>query len=115
MQLKSLLHEYLKATDNAQVVRRHNFLPNFNQSENLPVKLAQVPWERTGNLEWSVRFQRREDLQNFVNRYLELENEFTTYTRFAINRYEVVVSSDEMLDPKFKSKIEEIARETRGN
>ena len=115
MQLKSLLHEYLKTTDNTQVIRRHNFLPDFTQSENLPVKLTKVPWERTGDLEWSVSYQRRENLQNFVKRYLELEDEFMTYTRFTINRYEVVISSDEMLDPKFKSKIEEIARETGGN
>jgi hypothetical protein len=115
MELKSLLREYLEIKNDVQTVQRHNFLPNFQQSENLPVKLSPVPWERTGDLEWSVKFQRREDLRDFVDLYLQLEDEFMTYARLTVNRYEVVISSDEILDSRFKSKIEEIARETRGN
>jgi hypothetical protein len=113
MQLKSLLHEYLENPE-VRPPRKHNFLPNFHQN-NLPVEIQSAPWERTDDLEWTISFQRRNDLQKFVNKYLALEEGQGVYARLTIDGFKVVISSDEQLPQRFKSMIEEIAGETRRN
>lgn len=81
----------------------------------LPVAVEPTPWSRTDSLEISIRFQRRTDLQDFVNCYLELEEESGVYACLTIDGFSVRVSSEEQLPPRFRSMIEEIARETHGN
>lgn len=114
MQLKPLLREFLEERERVPSPR-HNFLPNFARDRSLPVIVEPTPWSRTDSLEISIRFQRREDLQDFVNCYLELEEETATYACLTIDGFSVRVTSEEQLPPRFKSMIEEIARETHGN
>jgi hypothetical protein len=114
VQLKPLLREFLEERERVPSPR-HNFLPNFARDRSLPVIVEPTPWSRTDSLEISIRFQRREDLQDFVNCYLELEEETGTYACLTIDGFSVRVTSEEQLPPRFKSMIEEIARETHGN
>jgi hypothetical protein len=113
MKLKSLLREYLENPE-IKMPKRHNFLPNFYQNK-LPVEIQSAPWERTDDLEWTISFQRREDLQDFVNQYLDLEEDQGVYARLTIDGLKVVISSDEQLPQRFRSMIQEIANETIRN
>jgi len=116
MNLGSLLREFLEEKEKSSPPHtKYNFLPNFNRDNNLPIFIEDTPWSRTDGLEYTIKFQRREDLQDFVNCYLELEEESGTYARLSIDGFQVCVSSDEPLPQRFKSMIEEIAHETRGS
>ena len=114
MRLKPLLREFLEERERAQPPR-HNFLPNFSRDPHLPISVEPTPWSRTDSLELTVTFQRRDDLQDFVNCYLELEEETGTYACLTVEGLQARVSSDVQLPPRFRSMIEEIARETHGN
>jgi hypothetical protein len=114
MLLKPLLREFLEERERSQPPR-HNFLPNFSRDPLLPIAVEPTPWSRTDSLDLTVTFQRRDDLQDFVNCYLEIEEETGTYARLTVEGLTVTVSSESTLPPRFRSMIEEIALETHGN
>ncbi len=114
MHLKSLLREFLDEPEHVSAPR-YNFLPNFSHDAALPVITQKVPWSRNNDLEFTIKFQRRDDLQDFVNCYLEIEEETATYARLTIDGFSVKISSDDPLPAKFRSMIEEIAHETQGS
>lgn len=114
LQLKTLLREYLE--ERGQVASpRYDFLPNFGSGSSLPISPTEVPWSRTDESTRSISFDRRSDLQDFVNCYLELEEEMGVYATLTISGMEVTVSFDGSLEPRFKTMIDEIAHETRGH
>lgn len=113
MQLKTILCEYLE--DRERPASRYDFLPGFRQEKSLPIMPVEVPWSRTDESERNVRFDRRSDLQDFVNCYIELEEETGIYASLTIDRLSIKISSELPLDPRFKSMIDEIAHETRGH
>lgn len=114
MNLKPLLREYFSEQE-AKSTSKYDFLPKFSRDSSLPVSIKQVPWSRTDDLEITIRFQRREDLQDFVNCYLEIEEETGVYACITIDGLNVKIFSEQKLPTRFRSMIEEIARETRGN
>ncbi len=114
MQLKTLLREYIENQRPAQT-RRWDFLPNFGPAGELPVPVENLGWELTDDLERTIRFETREDLQDFVVAYMELEDEMGIYVPIRIDGFSVTISSDSEIPPKFKATIEEIAREIRGH
>ena len=114
MQLKTLLREYLEERGQSSVPR-YDFLPNFSRESSLPISPLEISWTRTDESSRSIRFDRRSDLQDFVNCYLELEEEMGIYVSLTVNGSEVTISSDEPLESRFKMMIDEIAHETRGH
>lgn len=114
MQLKTLLREYIENQRPAPT-RRWDFLPNFGPVGELPVPVENLGWELTDDLERTIRFETREDLQDFVVAYMELEDETGTYVPIRIDGFSITISSDSEIPPKFKATIEEIAREIRGH
>lgn len=114
MNLKPLLAEYFDDQE-TRPSSKYDFLPKFTRDASLPVSIEQVPWSRTDDLEITIKFQRREDLQDFVNCYLELEEEMGVYACITIDGFSVKVFSEQKLSARFRSMIEEIARETLGN
>jgi hypothetical protein len=113
LQLKSLLREYLE--ERQQVTApRYDFLPSFGRESSLPIDPIQVSWTRTDDSSRSIRFDRRSDLQDFVNCYLELEEEMRVFATLKICGNDITISSDEPLEARFKMMIDEIAHETRG-
>lgn len=113
LQLKTLLREYLEERESI-VAPHYDFLPNFRRDVSLPIEPAEVSWSRTNESERVLRFTRRSDLQDFINAYLELEEEQGVYVQLVINGLEVRISSETSLERKFKEMIDEIAYETRG-
>lgn len=114
LQLKTLLREYLE--EKGQVAApRYDFLPSFKRETSLPIEAAEVSWSRTDDSLRVIRFDRRSDLQDFVNAYLELEEERGMYAQLLIDGFEVRISSESTIDKKFKELIDEIAREIRGH
>lgn len=115
LQLKTLLREYLEEKSAPTPTTRYDFLPNFGVGgHSLPVSVEKVPWSRNDELDRTIRFERREDLQDFVNCYLELEEEMGIYTTLTVKGLQVSVKSETSLDSRFRNMIEEIASETRG-
>lgn len=114
MQLKTLLREYLEERGQTPSPR-YNFLPTFDREDFLPISPRDVPWTRTDDSTRSIKFDRRSDLQDFVNCYLELEEEMGVYASLTISGREVTISSSEPLESRFKMMIDEIANETRGH
>lgn len=112
MNLKTLLREYIEERETSSV-SRFNFLPTSNYNQ-LPISPEQVSWSATNENTRTITFDRRDDLQDFVNCYLELEEETGNYAVISIDGTQVSISSSSALNAKFKSKIDEIARETRG-
>jgi hypothetical protein len=113
LQLKTLLREYFEDRGQA-TTPRYDFLPNFKRDVNLPIEPTEVSWSRTNESERSLRFTRRSDLQDFVNAYLELEEEQGLYAKLTVSGLEIRISSETSLERKFKEMIDEIAHETRG-
>jgi len=114
LQLKTLLREYLEVKGQS-VSPRYDFLPTFSNRHDLPVEIESVPWSRSDESERKIRFERRSDLQDFINCYLELEEECGVYSTITIDGMVVSISSQESLPSRFKSMIDEIAHETRGH
>lgn len=114
MQLKTLLREYLEERGTS-ASPRYDFLPGYNRSHSLPVSVENSPWSKTGENERVITFSRRSDLQDFVNCYLELEEEQGVYAAMTIDGLSVSISVSAEIPSKFKNMIDEIAHETRGH
>jgi len=112
--LKTLLREYLEERGQPPAPR-YDFLPGFRRELSLPIEPQEVPWTRTDDTERTLKFDRRADLQDFVNCYLELEEETGVYASLTISGLEVKIHSEGTLESRFKMMIDEIAHETRGH
>lgn len=113
MQLKTLLREFIENRP-AEPKRRWDFLPNFENQNQLPVSVEDIGWELTDDLERSIKFETREDLQDFINAYLELEDETGVFSPVKIEGFVVTIASKNDVPKKFIKMVEEIAHEIRG-
>lgn len=113
MKLKTLLKEYISETE-AQRATHFKFLPTYNDYD-LPVAPDAINWTRTDENTRTINFDRRDDMQDFVNCYFELEEETGNYATISIDGTQVHISSDSQLDTRFKLKIDELVHETRGH
>ncbi len=114
MQLKTLLREYLEERHQSSAPR-YDFLPGYARSNQLPVFVEKSPWTQADVCERTLQFDRRSDLQDFVNCYLELEEEVGIYTSVSIEGMSLTIRSKDPLPSRFKQMIDEIANETRGH
>ena len=112
MNLKTLLREYIEERE-ASSSSRFNFLPTSDYDQ-LHIRPEQTSWSATDESTKTITFDRRDDLQDFINCYLELEEETGNYAVVSIDGTKVSISSSTSLNAKFKSKIDELVRETRG-
>lgn len=70
---------------------------------------------RSSDSQREIHFDSRSDLQDFLNCYLELEEEQGIYASVTIEGMVVMINSEQQLPQRFKMMVDEIAHETRGH